>query len=115
MKTLTHEEKLKELKESAEYFVGQLEGGLPDSEEELIAMLLHFADGEIAQFDEHNKALKWAAKWIEDAGKNRSEEVKEFSANMAMTLRSVMSKETPDAELDARVEQITADILKKFR
>ena len=81
MKTLTHEKKLTEIKESAEYFVSQLEDGLPESEEELIAMLLHFADGEITQFNEHNKALKWASKWIEDAGKNRSEEIKEFSVS----------------------------------
>lgn len=98
MKTLSHEEKLNEIHDSAEMFLN-MQDELPEGfdREELIAMLVCFADGEITQFDEHNKALRWAADWVENSGAATNDEgIKFFAANMAMTLRAVMTRDESD-------------------
>ena len=95
MKTLSHEEKLNKIHDSAEMFL-DMQDDLPEGfdREELIAMLICFADGEIQQFDEHNKALRWAADWVENSGAATNDEsIKSFAANIAMTLRAVMTRD----------------------
>lgn len=47
-----------------------------------------------------NRALSWAAKWIENSAKlNGNPAVVEFAANMAMTIRSQMKSDATESRI----------------